>query len=109
MSIIVCVNREICEPCILITNHTRAILITKALKKKLAYTLKERATLQQHQTAIHEKKKSMVMLTFSYFLKYIFITVYSMDCPIRFTVHCDFFETVCPKANHSHSNNNIST
>lgn len=57
MSIIVCVNREICEPCILITNHTRAILITKALKKKkLAYTLKEHATLQQHQTAIHEKK-----------------------------------------------------
>lgn len=60
VSIIVCVNQKIREPCILITNHTRAILKTKAFEKKssqrIAHTLKEAATPQQHQTIIPKKK-----------------------------------------------------
>lgn len=85
MSIIVCVNREICEPCILITNHTRAILITKALKKKLAYTLKERATLQQHQTAIHEKKINGDVNFFIFFKIYIH---YSLQYGLSHKIYC---------------------
>lgn len=82
----------------------------KSLKKKKACLyIKRMCNTATTPNCNSWKKKSMVMLTFSYFLKYIFITVYSMDCPITYTVHCVFFETVCPKANHSHSNNNIST
>ena len=56
VSIIVCVNQKIREPCILITNRTRAILKTKAFKTRVAHTLKEAATLKQHQIVIQERK-----------------------------------------------------
>lgn len=106
MSIIVCVNQKICEACILITNHTRAFL-KKKQTKALAHTLKEAATLQQHQIIIKQFKKNDADVNVSIFFK-------NTSNLIHFTVQCApyyihrvFFDTVCPKANHSCSNSNI--
>lgn len=107
MSIIVCVNQKICEACILITNHTRAFL-KKTIKSPCPHIKRSRhaATTPNHNKTI---LKNDADVNVSIFFK-------NTSNLIHFTVQCApyyihrvFFDTVCPKANHSCSNSNIWT